>query len=102
MTNYNQTETLEALAATIGENVYIDVAKWRLFLADARLHTVVAEKAYPMLENKSVSEDQVLALLESIPVKLGGGRIELPLKDLISMQSQIKLIEILEEFQDKF
>ncbi|ELR96588.1 DUF3181 family protein [Gloeocapsa sp. PCC 73106] len=102
MSNSNTTEAIEALAATIGENVYIDVAKWRLFLAEAHLHTVVAEKAYPLLQDNSLTEDKVLALLGDIPVKLGGGKTELPLRDLISMQSQIKLIEILEEFQDKF
>jgi len=99
MSNSNPNETIENLAATIGENVYIDVAKWHLYLSDAHLHTIVAEKAYHLLETNSVTEAKVLAILEEIPVKLGGGKTELSLKDLIPMQSQIKLIEILEEYQ---
>lgn len=102
MSNSNQTAAIEDLAATIGENVYIDVAKWHLYLSDAHFHTVVAEKAYTLIENNSITEANVLALLADIPVKLGGGKTELSLKDLIPMQSQIKLIDILEEYQRKF
>jgi len=53
------TQDIEALAAKIGENVYIDVAKWHLYLNDAHLHTTVAEKVYPLLEDDSLSEDAV-------------------------------------------
>jgi hypothetical protein len=102
MSNSNQTAAIENLAAIIGENVYIDVAKWHLYLSDAHLHTVVAEKAYTLIENNSITEANVLALLADIPVKLGGGKTELSLKDLIPMQSQIKLLDILEEYQRKF
>ncbi|MGL6338716.1 MAG: DUF3181 family protein, partial [Waterburya sp.] len=35
------TQEIEALAAQIGENVYIDIAKWHLYLNDAHLHTLV-------------------------------------------------------------
>lgn len=101
MANSNITETIEALAAEIGENVYIDVAKWHLYLSDARLHTVVAERAYRLLENNDLSEDNVLQILREIPVKLGGGKIEVPLLDLLPMQSQVHLIDLLEEYQRK-
>lgn len=100
MSNYNSTEAIEKLAATIGENIYIEIAKWNLYLVDAHLHTVVAEKAYNLIESKSVSEAKVIALLEEIPVTLGGGKTRLTLKDLIPMQCQTKLIDILEEYQD--
>ncbi|NET47260.1 MAG: DUF3181 family protein, partial [Merismopedia sp. SIO2A8] len=45
----NTTEAIEALAAEIGENIYIDVAKWHLYLRDAHLHTAIAEQIYPMV-----------------------------------------------------
>ena len=93
------TAEIEALAAQIGENVYIDVAKWHLYLSDAHLHTVVAEKAYPLLESNSLNEDAVTNILRSIPVKLGGGNKELPLLDLLPMQSKVNLIDLLEEYQ---
>ena len=93
------TPEIEALAAKIGESVYIDVAKWHLYLSDAHLHTVVAEKIYPILEDKSLSEDAVTEVLQGISVKLGGGKTELPLSKLIPMQSQMTLIDLLEEYQ---
>lgn len=96
----NTTELLEALAAEIGETVYIDIAKWHLYLSDAKLHTVVAEKMYSLLtSNKSVKEDEVIKILESISVKIGGGKKELPLIDLLPQQSQVNLVDIAEKYQ---
>ena len=97
----NTTVAIESLAAEIGENVYIDIAKWHLYLRDAHLHTVVAEQLYPMLENGNLDDDKVGRVLQGIPVKLGGGKREVPLADLIPMQSQVHLMDVLEEFQRK-
>lgn len=94
------TQQIEALAAQIGENVYIDIAKWHLYLNDAHLHTTVAEKAYPLLEDKSISEDAVLSILQDIPVKLGGGATQLTLDKLIPSQCKSDLVELLEKYQD--
>lgn len=99
MARTNTTETIEALAAEIGENIYIDVAKWHLYLSDAHLHTLLAEQLYPMLSSNSLNEDQVLKTLQAIPVKLGGGKREVPLADLVPMQCQVNLMDLLEEFQ---
>ncbi|MBF2076594.1 MAG: DUF3181 family protein [Synechococcales cyanobacterium C42_A2020_086] len=95
----NPTEAIEQLAASIGDNVYIDVAKWHLYLRDAHLHTTLAERFYPMLSQGSITENAVVEVLKSIPVKLGGGKAELPLSDLLPMQSQVHLLDVLEEFQ---
>lgn len=95
------TENIEALAAEIGENIYIDVAKWHLYLRDAHLHTVVAERVYSLLDDNSLDEGSVQQILRSIPVKLGGGKVELPLADLLPMQCQIDLMDLLEEYQNK-
>lgn len=99
MAKVNTSEAIESLAADIGENIYIDVAKWHLYLSNAHLHTVLAEKLYPLVEGRSVSEDGVLKVLQSIPVKLGGGKREVPLADLLPMQCQVNLMDLLEEFQ---
>ncbi|BAZ39029.1 hypothetical protein NIES4101_49790 [Calothrix sp. NIES-4101] len=101
MAKTSTTEILESLAAEIGENVYIDIAKWHLYLADAKLHTVVAEKMYPLLTSKSVKEERVVQVLESIKVKIGGGRHELALIDLLPLQCQVNLVDILEKYQDE-
>ena len=97
----NTTQAIESLAAEIGENVYIDIAKWHLYLRDAHLHTVVAQQLYPMLENGDLDADRVAQVLQGIPVKLGGGKREVPLADLIPMQCQVQLMDVLEEFQRK-
>ncbi|MBD1828844.1 DUF3181 family protein [Microcoleus sp. Pol11C1] len=97
----NTTQAIESLAAEIGENVYIDIAKWHLYLNDAHLHTVVAEQLYPMLEDGKLDADKVGQVLQGIPVKLGGGKREVPLADLIPMQCQVQLMDVLEEFQRK-
>jgi Protein of unknown function (DUF3181) len=95
----NSTEAIESLAASIGDNVYIDVAKWHLYLRDAHLAKPLAEQLYPLLSQKSVSSDQVQSILKGIPVKLGGGKMEVPLADLLPMQSQVHLMDVLEECQ---
>lgn len=97
----NTTQAIESLAAEIGENVYIDIAKWHLYLNDAHLHTVVAEQLYPMLEDGKLDADKVGQVLQAISVKLGGGKREVPLADLIPMQCQVQLMDVLEEFQRK-
>jgi hypothetical protein len=94
----NSTEAIESLAASIGDNVYIDVAKWHLYLRDAHLAKPLAEQLYPLL-SQSVTSDQVQAILKGIPVKLGGGKMEVPLSDLLPMQSQVHLMDVLEECQ---
>ncbi|AKG23092.1 DUF3181 family protein [Calothrix sp. 336/3] len=100
MAKTNTTEILEALAAEIGENIYIDIAKWHLYLSDAHLHTVIAEKVYPLItSNQSIHENDVIQILESIPVKIGGGKKELPLINLLPVQCQVSLVDILEKYQ---
>ncbi|MBW4455050.1 MAG: DUF3181 family protein [Nostoc indistinguendum CM1-VF10] len=102
MAKINTTQLLEALAAEIGENVYIDVAKWHLYLSNAKLHTVVAEQLYPLITSNAVNEDRVLQVLGSIRVKIGGGKREVPLIDLLPLQCQVNLVDILEKYQRDF
>lgn len=100
MAYFNTSEAIEALAAEIGQNVYIDIAKWHLYLRDAHLHTLLAEKLYPLLQKKgNLQEATVSEIVSSIPVKLGGGKKEVPLSDLLPMQSQVHLMDVLEEYQ---
>ncbi len=91
-------ETVEKLAAAIGEEIYIDIAKWHLYLADAHLHTDLAEQLLPMLD-QSIDSGAVNQILSSMMVKVGGGKRELPLIDLLPSQAQSRLIDILESFK---
>lgn len=93
------TREIEALAAEIADKIYIDIAKWHLYLGDAHLHIPLAEQFYPMLEDDNLSEANVQAVLSSTSVAVGGGRKELPLLDLLPMQCQVQLMDLLEEYQ---
>ncbi len=93
---------IEQLAAAIGEEVYIDVARWHLYLRDAHLHTLLAEQLAPQVMAGKVDEEAVTQILQGIPVKVGGGRKELPLADLLPMQSLLNLLDVLEEFSRKW
>ncbi|NEQ40061.1 MAG: DUF3181 family protein [Okeania sp. SIO3I5] len=101
MTNASTTQIIESLAAEIGDKVYLDITGWHLYLSDAKLHTNLAEKFYPILTQEVPSESQVVEILQGVPVKLGAGRREVPLIDLLPMQCQIDLIETLAEFREK-
>jgi len=101
MARTNTTEFIEDLAADIGKEVYIDIAKWHLYLSDAHLATVVAQRVYPLLTNNTLDESEVLKILENIPVSLGGGKREVPLIDLLSTRCQVNLMDLLEEYQRK-
>jgi hypothetical protein len=92
------TERIEQLAATIAEDVYIDIAKWHLYLNDAHLHRPLAEKFYPLLPNGIKSADVTKVLNETMIV-IGGGNREIPLSDLIPKSCQNRLLTILEEFE---
>jgi Protein of unknown function (DUF3181) len=94
----NSSEQLENLASEIGDKVYIDVAKWHLFLKDAKLHTVVAEKAMPFVATGKVTGDNVNEILSQITIALGGGRKELPLSDLLPVSGQAVLLDVLQDF----
>ncbi|GAB4204604.1 MAG: DUF3181 family protein [Coleofasciculaceae cyanobacterium] len=99
MAKTNTTEAIEALAAEIGENIYIDIAKWHLYLREAHLHTTVAERIYPLLTQNRLDESEVIQILEDIPVSLGGGKRQVPLIDLMPTSGQVNLMDLLEEFQ---
>ena len=91
------TRQIETLAAELGGEVYIDVAKWHLYLADAKLHMTVAEKLIPLLDAGTIDEDSVTQVLKRIPVKLAGGRTEVSLFDLLPMQGILNLLDVFGE-----
>ena len=99
MTATSSAENIESLAAEIGENIYIDIAKWHLYLGVAKLHATLAEKLLHIVADADNSEANVIKVLQDIPIKLGGGRKTLPLSDLLPMQCQVNLIDLLEEYQ---
>ncbi len=93
------TKDIEQLASVIGENTYIDVAKWHLYLSDARLHTQVAEQLYPILEEGNIEADKIDQVLQRISVPLGSGKMTVSLANLIPTTVQSNLLTLLEEYQ---
>jgi hypothetical protein len=93
------TRQIEALAATIADKIYIDVAKWHLYLGDAHLHTPLAEAFFPELEAQAIDEAKVEAILRQTSIALGDGRTTVPLRDLIPRAVQADLYELLIDFQ---
>jgi Protein of unknown function (DUF3181) len=94
----NITQEIERLAAEIGENIYIDVANWHLYLTEAHLHKTVAQKVYSLLEDNELTDKELEGILRNIPVKLGGKK-DVPLLDLLPEKCLVNLRELLEEYQ---
>ncbi len=93
------TEFIENLAADIGNKVYIDIAKWHLYLNDAHLHSPLAEKLAVLLEDNDLSASSVKAVMASFQVPVGGGQTQLPLSELVPSGCFQDLMDVLEEHQ---
>ncbi len=91
------TQQIEQLAAEIGDKVYIDVAKWHLYLKDAKLHTTVAEQLFPLLSG-GLTGDKLTEILTNISIDLGGGRQKMPLINLIPVTVQARMMDILQDY----
>lgn len=100
MSYSSSSEAIEALAAEIGDNIYIDIANWRLYLREAHLHTPLAEQLYPMLQSGVPSEADLKNLLKQTKVKLGGGKLEIALADLVPAPVQADFYRLLESFAE--
>lgn len=90
---------IESLAAAIGDKVYIDVAKWHLYLGDAKLHTPLAEKLYSLVVADKVTDAAVADALASTSVALGGGQKTVTLADLIPAAGKANLLEAIADYQ---
>jgi hypothetical protein len=98
----SNSEIIEQLAAAISEEVYMDIAKWHLYLSDANLHIPLAENFYALISDRqAINEADVIKVLTNTNVQIGGGKNQIPLLDLIPKQAQVRLLEILENFTKK-
>jgi hypothetical protein len=99
MTYSGISRAIEDLAQAIGDKVYLDIAKWHLYLQDAKLHVPLAEKIYPLIDEDRVSEDEVMSILNTMTVPIGGGKKNLPLIDLIPNNGVRTLMQAIEDYQ---
>lgn len=91
------TEAIERLAADLGDLVYLDIAKWHLYLNNAHLHQPLAEKLYPLLRQGKCDPASVRQVLQEIVVPVGGGKRSLTLLELIPDNAIHQLIDRLDD-----
>jgi Protein of unknown function (DUF3181) len=91
-------QQIEDLAAEIGDKVYMDVAKWHLYLKDAKLHTTVAEQVFPLLNN-GLNGEKLTEILTNISIDLGNGRQKTSLLNLIPVTAQARLMDVLQDYE---
>jgi hypothetical protein len=99
MSDASTARAIESLAAAIGDKAYLDVAKWHLYLGDAKLHTPLAEKLYPLVVDDAVSEAAVEAILAAITVPIGGGQKTVSLAELMPVGSRADLMRAIADYQ---
>ncbi|MEB3273358.1 MAG: DUF3181 family protein [Prochlorothrix sp.] len=99
MTSSASSQEIEALAALIGEVAYLDVAKWHLYLNDAKLHLPLAEHVYPLLADDRLTEASLNTCLRDLDVAIGAGQRHIPLVDLLPRACVADLYRALEDYQ---
>ncbi len=95
-------QTIEQLAATIGSEVYLDIAKWHLYLNDAKLHTPMAEKFYPLIQVGDITAADITKVLQELTVTIGAGQRSLPIGEFIPANCQRQLLNILQDFRREY
>jgi hypothetical protein len=88
---------IEALAEQLGDRLYLEIAQWHLYLKDAKLALVVAERFYALMEEGRVNAAAVLEVLQEVKVSLGRGQI--PLLQCLPPGAEGQALEILREFE---
>jgi Protein of unknown function (DUF3181) len=101
MANAGTTQAIEDLAAAIGDQAYLEVAHWHLYLGDAKLHRPLAEALYPLLVEGRFTDSALGELLATTKVSLGGGKKTVPLGDMIPAASLAHLAEAISAYQDQ-
>ena len=84
------------LEISIADRIYLQVQKWNLYLGDAGLSKDLAIECQANLEKGS--SEAAKKAFESVIVRLGDGKTEIPLSKLISSGQVFELEEILEPY----
>lgn len=95
----------EDLSYKIGHDVYIDVGGWHLFLREVKaakglnLAQALAQQFGQDIASQKYSKNSFEEVLKKVPVKLGGGKAQLPLLDLLPSACVQDLERILADFE---
>ena len=88
-----------------GHDVYIDVSGWHLFLREVKaakglnLAQALAQQFGQDISSQKYSSSTLEQVLQKVPVKLGGGKAQLPLSDLLPSACMQDLERILADFE---
>lgn len=93
------------LAYKIGREVYVDINGWHLYLRDitaapgVKMHTALARQLGTSLDRRSDAEREVEALLEQVPLVLGGGAAKVSLHQAIPKRCIQDFVRVVEDYQ---
>jgi Protein of unknown function (DUF3181) len=102
MTSAGSSEEIEKLAVAIAEDLYLDVAKWHLYIDDVKdekLHIVLAEQLFPLVAEAKVTKDAVDRILAGIKITIGGGKQEIPMSQFIPGNVESMLMDVLTAYK---
>jgi Protein of unknown function (DUF3181) len=102
MANSGKSIEIEKLAVAIAEEVYLEIAKWHLYIddiKDAKLHFVLAEQLFPLVVEGKVTSNAVNQILANIPIKIGDGKQSVPLLQFIPATVEETLLDVLTRFE---
>jgi hypothetical protein len=87
-------------ARDIGSDIYVDIAGWHLFLRDMKYDVGLANAiaARTASNGGKISSDDVTAILKKVAVKLGGGKTEVSLYDVMGSRCVEDLVELSQRF----
>ena len=91
-------QDIERLAGELGDQIYLDIAKWHLYLRDAKLHTLLADQLGPIAEAGKISESEIISTLNQTVIDLGGGKQKLPLSELIPVSGIRRVKDVLDDW----
>lgn len=88
-----------------GRDVYIDVSGWHLFLKEAKaakgltLAQALAQQFGEDISSGQFSSGKIEDILQKVPIKLGAGKVTVPLLELLPAACVRDLESILSDFE---
>lgn len=88
-----------------GRDVYIDVSGWHLFLKEAKaakgltLAQALAQQFGEDISSGQFGSGKIEEVLKKVPIKLGGGKVTVPLIELLPSACIRDLEGILSDFE---
>lgn len=90
---------IEALAEQLGDRFYLDIEKWHLYLRDAKLHLMLAERFYALIEEKRVDLEAIESVLQDVRLSVGGGRNQIALQYFLPLGTEKAILALLQDVQ---